>query len=175
VVTVRVHRSTDAELDALASASARAEPTFSPGADYRRDVGSRRLRPGVGWAETREAIRGWRAHAGAGVRVRPGDPPTEGQTVALAIGLGPVFVLAPCRVISTVDTGDAYGFTYATLPGHPEEGEESFVVRPDGDRVVFDVTALSRPADWLVRLGGPLPRLIQHRTMAHYLDLGGLG
>jgi uncharacterized protein (UPF0548 family) len=54
------------------------------------------------------------------------------------------------------------GFAYGTLGGHPESGEESFVVelRPDGT-VWFTITAFSRPARWYTRLAGPLVPVAQ--------------
>ena len=66
------------------------------------------------------------------------------------------------------------GFAYETLPGHPENGKESFVVTrvrtPDGfDEVWFTVTAYSKPALWCSRLGGPVTRIIQNRHTNKYL------
>ena len=37
--------------------------------------------------------------------------------------------IVPCRIVWVVDEPDAFGFGYGTLRGHPDEGEESFVVR----------------------------------------------
>ncbi|NGN70487.1 DUF1990 domain-containing protein, partial [Streptomyces sp. A7024] len=61
------------------------------------------------------------------------------------------------------EEGDARGgFGYGTLSGHPEVGEESFVVElaADGD-VYFTVTAFSRPAAWYARAGGPVVPVMQ--------------
>jgi uncharacterized protein (UPF0548 family) len=79
-----------------------------------------------------------------------------------------------CRVIYVVDEARRYGFAYGTLPGHPECGEEAFVVehRPD-DEVVFAISAFSRPADWLVRIGGPFVRRLQARATSSYLNAIG--
>ena len=64
-----------------------------------------------------------------------------------------------------------FGFAYGTLPSHPEEGEEHFVVTRDGDGAVrFDVVAFSRPHDLLTKLGGPIPRRLQARATEHYLE-----
>lgn len=61
-----------------------------------------------------------------------------------------------------VDGPDQTGFGYGTLPGHPEQGEESFTVERNiaGD-VWFVVRAFSRPATWFARLGAPITRRIQ--------------
>ena len=51
------------------------------------------------------------------------------------------------------------GFAYGTLPGHPENGEEAFVVSMSPDQVVrFEIQAFSRPGGPLVRLVGPIGR-----------------
>ena len=115
----------------------------------------------------------WEAHRGAGVRVRPSDAPGVGLTVALGVRMGPLAVIAPCRITETVDSADEFGFTYFTLPGHPEQGEESFILRRGvDDRVTFHIRATSRPADLPTRLAGPFARYIQQSTTTRYLRLG---
>jgi uncharacterized protein (UPF0548 family) len=65
----------------------------------------------------------------AGIVVHPADAvPTPGATIVLALPIGPVWITAPCRVTDVVDEPGRAGFTYATLPGHPEEGVETFLV-----------------------------------------------
>ena len=69
-----------------------------------------------------------------------------------------------------VDEPDRYGFAYGTLPSHPEEGEEHFLVtRAASGTVRFDVVAFSRPHDLLTKLGGPLPPRLQARATRRYL------
>ena len=68
-----------------------------------------------------------------------------------------------------VDEPDAFGFGYGTLKGHPEEGEESFVVRRSPAGALFEVTALSRPATLSSRVGAPIARRIQRRVTSRYL------
>jgi len=70
-----------------------------------------------------------------------------------------------CRVVAA----GAEGFTYATLPGHPERGVESFAVRRDGDVVTFEVVATSAPAHPLARLVPPAASLLQDRACRRYL------
>ncbi|HKY16075.1 MAG TPA: DUF1990 domain-containing protein, partial [Microthrixaceae bacterium] len=81
------------------------------------------------------ALRAWSVHRGAGVRPTPRDAPLEvGATVALVTRQLGLWILAACRITDVVDTATSFGFTYATLPGHPECGEESFTIEtaPDG-------------------------------------------
>jgi len=57
------------------------------------------------------------------------------------------------------------GFTYRTLPGHPELGEETFCVEKDmtTGRVTVALRSWSRPGTWLARLAAPLVRRLQLR------------
>jgi uncharacterized protein (UPF0548 family) len=80
------------------------------------------------------------------------------------------FVLATARVVHVVHTDERIGFAYGTLPGHPEEGEEIFLVDRADVRVTFEVAAFSRPRDPLARLGSPFTRWLQLRTNRTYLD-----
>jgi uncharacterized protein (UPF0548 family) len=175
---LRARRPSDDELIAIADRLADARPTFDAGVGagrgFHHDEWGGVLRSQTTWAEARAALDQWAAHGSAGVRVQPHRPPRLGLTVALGIRLGPGWVVAPCRVTAMVDSPEEFGFTYATLPGHPEQGEESFTLRR-GERITFTVAATSRPADVLTRLGGPVARVVQQRTSRRYLQLGGLG
>jgi len=80
-------------------------------------------------------------------------------------------VLAPGRVVSVVDEPRRQGFAYGTLPGHPERGEESFVLSLlDDETIDFTLVAFSRPAVWWSRAGAPVSRWVQKRITARYLD-----
>jgi uncharacterized protein (UPF0548 family) len=76
----------------------------------------------------------------------------------------------PCRVVWARTEGDEQGFAYGSLPGHPESGEESFVVRLDqGGDVVFTTRVFSRLASPLARLGGPVSRAVQAAALDRYV------
>jgi uncharacterized protein (UPF0548 family) len=119
-----------------------------------------------------DALREWAGHAYLGIAITPDHAPLEAGVVVVAeIPLGPVLVFAPCRIVSVVSEVNSFGFAYGTLPGHPERGEESFVVRRGADDIVrFEVAAFSSPSGYLVRLGGPFPRWIQQRATRGYLE-----
>ncbi|MFJ8885785.1 DUF1990 family protein [Streptomyces sp. NPDC102402] len=105
----------------------------------------------------------WRMHraAGAGV-VASASRAEPGVTVDVSAGIGRLRVTAPCEVVWTAYERDRTGFAYGTRPGHPERGEESFVVElADDGTVWFTVTAFSRPACWYARLAGPLVPVAQ--------------
>ena len=125
------------------------------------------------WDAARDGIRTWRLHRGSGLRVAPADPPIAvGTEVVTDVGiLGPVHVVAACRIVEVVDEPDRFGFAYGTLRVHPEQGEEAFVVARDADGVVrLVVTAFSRGNGPLMRLGGPIARRQQAAATTGYLD-----
>ncbi|MEV0896097.1 DUF1990 domain-containing protein [Actinoplanes sp. NPDC049802] len=112
------------------------------------------------------ALSHWRMHRAAGFDVRAAGPAAPGLPVLLRFG-----VTAPVRVVYLVDQPDRCGFAYGTLPGHPECGEEAFVVHLTGSgRVRFRITAFSRPATLLARLGGPLTSLAQEYVTNRYVS-----
>ena len=111
-----------------------------------------------------EGLQTWQAHRLPGVRVFPEHAEIRsGTMVVVTIGT-PLFALAaPCRIVEVVDDPARWGFAYGTLPGHPEQGEEAFVVSMgDDEEVRFEVTAFSRPGDPVVRLSGPVGRQLQN-------------
>jgi uncharacterized protein (UPF0548 family) len=115
-------------------------------------------------------LRGWVCHRAIGVRVGPADAPLEVDVrVALALPVGPLRILAACRIVAVIDEPDRFGFAYGTLRSHPEIGEEAFVVRRDGDTVTFTIAVFWRPGDPIVRLGGPVTQRVQRRATLGYL------
>ena len=126
--------------------------------------------PDDGFDAVRRALLSWDVHRGSGLRVAADGSARTGTTVVLGLRLGPVWALAPCRVVQHTDAPGRAGFAYATLPGHPEEGVEEFaVVREDGG-TWFEVTAVSRPAGPLARLGAPVAQVVTARATRRYLD-----
>lgn len=88
----------------------------------------------------------------------------------LGLGIGPLRVDAPCRVAYGVDEPRRRGFAYVTLAGHPESGEEAFVIEHyDDDTVSFMITAFSRSSACLAKIAGPLGGIVQRRITARYL------
>ncbi|HET9060371.1 MAG TPA: DUF1990 domain-containing protein [Acidimicrobiales bacterium] len=137
-------------------------------------VSSRRIigRGPADWATARQAVLNWAPHRGAGFAIYPPHVTANGgETVLVTRRLGLASLVIPCRVVYRTDEVGRVGFAYGTLPGHPEEGEESFhVVRTAEDEVIIDIRAFSRPADQLAKLGGPLGRLVQGAVTDRYLD-----
>lgn len=135
-----------------------------------------RLRRRVGhgqrsFAAVADAVLTWNVHRRAGLRVTTSAlRAAEGVDVTARVGLGPLGLRVPCRVVWAFHDARRAGFAYGTLPGHPESGEESFVVElDDHDDVWFTVVAFSRPARWYAKLGGPLTRLAQDVATRRYV------
>jgi uncharacterized protein (UPF0548 family) len=116
-------------------------------------------------------LQSWQAHRSFGIRVLPEATEVRpGATVVVAVGTPFLALAAPCRVVEVIDEPSRWGFAYGTLPGHPERGEEAFVVSvADDGSVRFEITAFSRPASLLVRLSGPIGRAMQKRGSTGYL------
>ncbi len=54
--------------------------------------------------------------------------------------------------------------------GHPEIGEEAFVMQlQDDESVTLEITAFSRPRSWYARLSGPLGRAVQDLVTDRYV------
>jgi uncharacterized protein (UPF0548 family) len=97
-------------------------------------------------------------------------PVQVGDTLGARFHLAPgVALFFASRVIATFDELDPAGaqrragFTYRTLEGHPEFGEETFSVEKDllSGAVVVALRAWSRPGNWLARSGSPVVRALQ--------------
>ncbi|MCW2783417.1 MAG: hypothetical protein JWR35_3868 [Marmoricola sp.] len=121
-----------------------------------------------------ETLMTWRMHEGAGLRVRASaSRVVPGAVVELGFGFGPFRIPSPCRVVAVHGAPDAAGFTYGTLPGHPEAGEERFLVTrgkvtPGGSSTHLQVTAFSRPGRWFTTLAGPVAGLVQDELVERY-------
>ena len=125
-----------------------------------------------------EEVLGWAVQRRSGIAVRSPDgrdasDAAEGLTARVVIpllGLGALRleIAAPVLVVRVLRSDDAIGFVYGTLRGHPEVGEESFVVRRIDDRAVFELRALSRPASPYSLLPS-VGRAFQRRYTARYL------
>lgn len=123
-----------------------------------------------GFEPARAALRRWAGHRAARIVIADPPPIEVGATVAMAIPVGPISVTAAARIIDVVDEPDRFGFTYATLPHHPSDGEESFIISrtPDG-AAHYTVTARWRPGTYAARVLPPVTRFLQRRAISRYL------
>jgi len=119
-----------------------------------------------------EAMRRWRQFDLGWVTLEPADAPLAvGTVVATRTRLCGLWWLNACRVVAVEDGAEEedgeirrFGFTYATLEGHVERGEERFRIELDGEGAVwYELAAVSRPCHWLTRLAYPWVRRLQRR------------
>jgi uncharacterized protein (UPF0548 family) len=116
----------------------------------------------VDFDDAAEALLSFAALRAAGERVETSAPrAVVGAVVTSRIGIGPLRLRVPCRVVWVERTADRAGFAYGTRPGHPARGEESFVVTRDEGGVSFAVTSFSVPARWSMTALGPVAPLLQ--------------
>src|SRR3954447_2824427 len=85
--------------------------------------------------EAARLVMTWEMHRRSGLSVRASsNTAVEDAVAVLRMGWRALSVSAPVRVVYIVDQPHRKGFAYGTLPGHPESGEEAFVLelRNDG-------------------------------------------
>lgn len=113
-----------------------------------------------------EAVMTFQPQRGVGLRPLTSGPRARvGVDVLNRLGVLPV----PCRVVWAIEEPRRAGFGYGTLQGHPESGEEGFLVERHGDEVYGVVRAYSKPVSWWARLGGPLTGWGQRVVALGYL------
>jgi len=177
-VALYVGRPTVEHLEALASRAEIQSPTNMPGllhrdlpVGFKRKVWTRQIAHGD-FDRAADAIRSWAGHDCAGIVRWPAQPPImAGQTLAMAIPVGPLAITATSRIIDVVDEPERYGFTYTTMPHHPVDGEESFIVErgPTG-AVTVTVIAVWQQAMLATRVCPPVTTFLQDRAIGQYLD-----
>lgn len=92
-----------------------------------------------------------------------------GDTAELTLPLWVTGFTAPCRVIYVIDEPNRKGFAYGTLPGHPESGEEAFIVDQTEDGSVWlTIRSFSRPSSWQWWVVYPFLRLAQEMFTRRY-------
>ncbi|PZG23908.1 DUF1990 domain-containing protein [Micromonospora craterilacus] len=119
-----------------------------------------------------EALDHWTVHRAAGLRVLASGPANQpGVDAVLLLGTRRLQVSAACRVVYAIQEPNRRGFAYGTLAGHPETGEEAFLIHlGDDGRVTFSIAAFSRPQRLAARLGGPLTHAVQEVITSRYFS-----
>lgn len=144
--------------------------------EHRRDVGPAEL-----FSAAREAIFTWKLQELAGVVIRPARRVAEGLVVDLWLnpawpapprrlrGRDLLVTVGSCVVIKVIDDADRASFTYRTLPGHLENGEETFLVSKDAEgSLIASVTADSTPGHPLLKAAGPISTASQTMMAKRY-------
>lgn len=112
-----------------------------------------------------EAIRDWVQFPQKWTSIEPDHAKiAEGTTISLVAKTYGIYTMNACRIVSVIQDENRFGFSYGTLPGHMESGEERFLIEHGtDDGVYYEILAYSRPRHWLARLCYPLARLAQAR------------
>lgn len=134
--------------------------------------------PGARFAAVAAEIRGYRIFPRSMIEPVIRRPVEVGDTVGAHFrGFPLVRIFFASRVVATFDGDDdgwwVNGFTYRTLRGHPEHGEETFTVEKElaTGRVRVALRSWSRPGTWVTRLGAPILRRVQVRASERALDV----
>ena len=121
------------------------------------------------WSAAVESFKLWRFMPVSVVEViAPKSIQCDQVCGVLFRGLG-VWSANPARIIRVHDFENrnqrSFGFTYATLPGHVEQGEERFLLNwnYESDEVWYKLDAVSRPNHWLAWIAYPYSRWQQAR------------
>ncbi|NUR72307.1 MAG: DUF1990 domain-containing protein [Hamadaea sp.] len=112
------------------------------------------------YANAVQAVLSWRMHSRAGLFV-DAEIARPGLRVTGRLGHPRFGMPVVCEVVAVVDEPNRAGFAYGTVAGHPECGEEAFLVVVRDGQTWLEVVAFSRPAAWYARLAGPVVPLIQ--------------
>ena len=178
---LRLGPSSDAERDRIVASVRGASLTYDhvgstldPARWSGSGVRARHLDVGSGsraFLAGREALSTWVAQAGIGASVHPpGQPVEAGATLLVVIARPTVHVIAPNRIIGVLDEPRRFGFAYGSLPGHPERGEESFVVEHlDDGTVRVTIRVQAGPGTLAARAVAPLVRRLQAAAIERYL------
>lgn len=123
--------------------------------------------------EVAELVLNWRLQSRSGLRVQTDRPRVEPGAVAMAtLSLGPLRIRTRCRVLYLLAEENRCGYAYGTLLGHPERGEEQFLVEIDQrENVRLRLRSFSRSDSLLARLGGPISRRVQLQVNRRYLEV----
>ena len=91
----------------------------------------------------------------------------ENEVVVLLTKVFGMWAMCACRIVDVIEETKPrcrFGFAYGTLPGHPESGEERFLIEIDDDGIVwYDILAFSKPHHPLAKIGYPFVRRLQKR------------
>ncbi len=124
------------------------------------------------WRRATHDLLRWAVKTRSGFQVDADGPVQPGQRERIRVRLPGATIVEPVEVVSVVERPDRVGFAYRTLPGHPVDGEEAFILHRDGadGPISLTVRSLTRRAPqqpW--RLLFPLLLVAQRVAKRRYL------
>ncbi|MHA7290601.1 DUF1990 family protein [Arthrobacter sp. MDT3-24] len=75
----------------------------------------------------------WKVKTASGFDVDSTSPVSAGDRVVVTARALGFTVVEPVEVVTVVQEPGRSGFSYRTLPGHPVDGEEAFIVHRRGE------------------------------------------
>lgn len=136
----------------------------------RSDVSAPIGRGDAVWERAVHDVLRWRVKTASGFTVDAPGPVSQGDRVAVTARVLGLAIVEPVEVVSVVEERDRVGFSYRTLPGHPVDGEEAFVVHRRGDDIHLTIRSLTRAAPQGVwRVLYPVLRIVQRVVRRRYL------
>jgi len=105
-------------------------------------------------------LRTWVAHEGAGLHVYPRDAVAPEATVIVVTSIGPMQMVAPCRIVAVFKEPNSFGFSYGTLPGHPNvarraSSSNDATTRRTSRERILETGRRADPIGRAIRAGGP--------------------
>ena len=139
---------------------------------YRRAEVSATVGNGDGdWRRMTHDLLRWAVKTRSGFRVEAVGPVQAGRPERIHVSLLGMTIVEPVEVVSVVEAPGRVGFAYRTLPGHPVDGEEAFILQRAADGTIdLTVRSLTRRAPqqpW--RLLFPLLLVAQRVAKHRYL------
>lgn len=93
-----------------------------------------------------------------------------GTTANMVTKVGPLTFSSPVCVLSVRTEERAVGYTYGTLPGGPEAGEQCFLVTWEADNTVWiTIREFVKPGNWWIRFVWPYANAHRKRILGRYL------
>lgn len=146
------------------------DPWPPSGPEYRRSEVTVLLGSGdTLWRRAADGVLRWKVKTASGFVVDATGPVSPGARVVVTAHPFGLAVVEPVEVVSVVQELTRIGFSYRTLPGHPVDGEEAFIVHRRGDAVQLTIRSLTRAASqqpW--RLLFPLLLIAQRVVQRRY-------
>ncbi|PCC18618.1 DUF1990 family protein [Brevibacterium aurantiacum] len=129
----------------------------------------------------REAVLTWKLQESAGLIARPVRRVHVGQIIDLWLnpawplpairlrGRDLTVPIGSCEVAEVIDTQQAAGFVYRTLPSHLESGEQTFLVSVGSEgRLAVSITSESVPGHPLLKAAAPMSVAAQKMMARRY-------
>lgn len=147
------------------------DPWLPSGRGYRRSEVTVLLGSGdTLWQRAAYGVLRWTVKTASGFVVDATGPVSPGARVVVTAHPFGLAVVEPVEVVSVVQEAARTGYSYRTLPGHPLDGEEAFIVHRRGDEVHLTIRSLTRAASqqpWRVLF--PVLLIAQRVVQRRYL------